>query len=139
MADYTLPAPPVTAPPPEVVPAVPGLAPPPPLPGTVVPPPTAVVPYPVVPLPQTNPQPAAPAVEAVAYTPGALVPSGAWWLGLLALLGVLGLTAAVLGDPLAPVAVDPRRRRFAGVVRAQSRAAAFPVLTARPASRFRPA
>jgi hypothetical protein len=139
-ADYTLPAPPDDTSVTEVdVPAVPGLAPPPPLPGTLVPAVVPSVPYPTVPLPQTNPQPVAPPLAEVAYTPGALVPSGAWWLAFLALLGLLGLTAAVLGDPLAPVVVDARRRRFAEVVRTQSRAAVLPQRTARPATRPRPA
>ena len=131
--------PPVSTPVPEgVPPAVPGLAPPPPLPGPVVPeviPP--LVPGPVAPAPQVNPQPVAPALAEVAYAPGTLVPSGVWWAGFLGLLALLGVTAAVLGDPLVPVVVDARRRRFAGVVRAQTRPS--PVRTAPSASRFRPA
>jgi hypothetical protein len=129
-------------PPPAQPTAVPGPVLPPapaPLPGVVTPP-IPPIPAPVVPTPapQLNPLPTtAPSQALAAYHQGALVPSSAWWLAALVLLGLLVLTAAVLGDPLAPVAVDPRRRRFAEVVRAQTRApAASP--TRRPA-RFRPA
>lgn len=139
-ASYTLPPPPEVPVPEVVPPVVPGLVPPPPpLPGTVLPPVTSVVPPAVVPAPQVNPPPAAPVLAASDYAPGALVPSGAWWLGFLGLLALLGLTAVVLGDPMAPVVVDARRRRFAGVVRAQARATTLPARTARPAARFRPA
>jgi hypothetical protein len=87
-----------------------------------------------------NPAPTTAPQALTAYRQGTLVPSGNWWIGFLGLLALLGLAAAVLGDPLAPTAVDPRRRRFAEVVRAQTRAHA-PLATpaARPAPRFRPA
>jgi hypothetical protein len=139
-ADYTVPAP--TTVPPAPAPG-PVLAPPPPLPAVGLPPvlPGVVVPAPVVPAPapQVNPAPQ-PAVAAASYTPGALVPGGAWWLALLGLLAMLGLTAAVLGDPLAPVVVDARRRRFAEVVRTQARTTAPAAGRAsRPSPRFRPA
>jgi hypothetical protein len=63
-----------------------------------------------------------------------------WWLGFLALLGLLGLAAVVLGDPLAPVPLDPRRRRFADVVRAHARPAATAAAPARlHAPRVQPA
>jgi hypothetical protein len=134
-----------TPPQPTTPPVAPGpvLPPAPQLPGVVLPPVTGVgqVPAPTVPQPepQVNPLPKPQTAPlAAAYHEGALVPSGAWWLGLLGLLGLLVLTAAVLGDPLAPVAIDPRRRRFAGVVRAQTRAAASSPAR-RPAPRFRPA
>jgi len=138
-ASYTLPPAPAV----EVPPVLPGpvLAPPPPLPVVQAPQlPGIVVPPPVVPAPQPAPAPVAPPLADVAYTPGALVPSGAWWIGLLGLLALLGLTAVVLGDPLVPVVADARRRRFAEVVRTQGRAtSAAPGRSARPAPRFRPA
>ena len=143
-AVYTPPPPPVPSEPPVVLPG-PVLPPVPVLPG-FVPPPTLpdlggiVVPAAPVPAPQVNPAPSAPALSAVAYTQGALVPSGLWWAGFLAFVLLLGLTAAVLGDPLAPVVVDPRRRRFAEVVRAQARAAGpASGRPTRPSARFRPA
>ena len=134
-AEYTA-APPVTPteqpvplPGPVVAPLPdPGYVAPPVLPGTVVPPPS------VAPAPQVNPLPTAPVAASAPYHQGALVPSGAWWLGFLALLGLLGLTAVVLGDPLAPVPLDPRRRRFADVVRSHAR----PAATAAPAPRHAP-
>jgi hypothetical protein len=131
-----------TLPVPEVPPVVPGpvLPPAPPMPGVVLPPVTGIVQPPVVPTPapQVQPLPTTPPQALAAYHQGALVPSGAWWLALLGVLGLLVLTAAVLGDPLAPAAVDPRRRRFAEVVRAQTRAPAAATVR-RPAPRFRPA
>jgi hypothetical protein len=136
-AEYTPPQP--TQPPGPTGPVLPPV---PPLPGVVVPPVTAIdqPPVPMVPQPAPQVQPLpTPAPQALAaYHEGALVPSGAWWLALLGVLGLLVLTAAVLGDPLAPVAVDPRRRRFAEVVRAQTRAPAAS-RARRPAPRFRPA
>jgi hypothetical protein len=140
-AEYT-PAPPVVAteqpvplPGPVVAPPpVPGYVSPPVLPGTVVPAPS------VAPVPQANPLPTTAAAAALPYHQGTLVPSGVWWLALLALLGLLGLTAVVLGDPLAPAAPDPRRRRFADVVRAHARPAAVAVAPApRRAPRVHPA
>jgi hypothetical protein len=138
-AEYTMP--PAATESPAPVPG-PALAPPPPMSGGVVVPPVqgvVVPPPPVVPAPAPQVS-AAPTLASAPYAPGALVPSGAWWLALLALLALLGLTAAVLGDPLAPVVVDARRRRFAEVVRSQARAAApAPDRAPRPAARFRPA
>ena len=140
-AEYT-PAPPVVAteqpvplPGPVVAPPpVPGYVPPPVLPGTVVPPPS------VAPAPQVNPVPVAPVAASAPYHQGALVPSGPWWLGFLALLGLLGLAAVVLGDPMVPVPLDARRRRFADVVRSHARpAAATSAPARRPAPRFHPA
>lgn len=137
-AEYTPAAPvvPTEQPVPLTGPAVapvpgPAFVPPPVLPGTVAPPPS------VAPAPQVNPAPTAAPAAAVAYHQGALVPSGPWWLAVLVLLAVLGLTAVVLGDPLAPAPLDPRRRRFAEVVRSRARPAANPV--ARPTSRPSPA
>jgi len=83
--------------------------------------------------------PVAPVAASAPYHQGALVPSGAWWLGFLALLGLLGLAAVVLGDPMAPVPLDARRRRVADVVRAHARPAPTAAPAARPAPRFRPA
>lgn len=139
-AEYT-PAPPVTAteqpvplPGPVVAPQpVPGYVPPPVLPGTLAPQPS------VAPAPQVNPAPAVQVAAAAPYHQGALVPSGAWWLGFLALLGLLALAAVVLGDPLAPVPLDPRRRRFADVVRSHARPATAAAAAPRRAPRFHPA
>lgn len=143
-ATYT-PAPVTQAAPPPVVPAGPALAPPPPPPPVSVAAPVlpayapsapAVAPAPA---PQVNPPPA-PAPQAAAYVPGALVPSTTWWLGLLVLLALLGLTSVVLGDPLAPVPADPRRRRFADAVHSRA-LGGTPATPAghRSAPRFRPA
>lgn len=82
-----------------------------------------------VPAPQTAPSPqaAAPAgpapvrVRAAGYVPAHDGPTSAWWLALLAGAGVLGMTAVVLADPMAPAPVDARRARFAGVVQAARR------------------
>lgn len=134
-AEYTPPVQSVPTPAPG-----PALPPVPTLPGVALPPVSPVSPpAPIVPAPQVNPAPRTvpPSQALAAYHEGALVPSGAWWLGALALLGLLVLTATVLGDPLAPVPVDPRRRRFAEVVRAQTRTSA-PVRAHRT-PRFRPA
>jgi hypothetical protein len=71
----------------------------------------------------------------------ALRPSGLFWLALLAFAAMLVLAGLVLGDPMAPEAVDPRRRRFADVVRARAaaRSAAASSTAARPsAPRARP-
>jgi len=80
---------------------------------------------PVAPQPQVMPAPA-PAVAAPATTPAAasiqvdaLRPSGQFWLALLALAVMLLLAAFVIGDPMEPVLMDARRRRFAEIVRAR--------------------
>jgi hypothetical protein len=90
------------------------------------------------PQPQVLP-PAAPVVAPIAPAAStsvavdALRPDGLFWLGLLG-LGVLVLLAGfVLGDPMAPVAIDPRRRRFADVVRARAAARATSTAPARQA------
>lgn len=131
------------------VPVVPGpvVAPPPVLSGGGVPlPPTvpdvqppAPQTVPVVPVPQVNPVPTtAPiAVRAAGYVPGTSTPSTLWWLALLGMLGLLGLTSVVLGDPMAPTVADPRRRRFADVVRARAQVAG-PVGNRTSAPRIRP-
>jgi len=49
-------------------------------------------------------------------------------------LGVSGLLGLVLGDPMVPVAVDPRRRRFAEVIRARAAARAAATAPTRPAT-----
>ena len=144
-ADYSQPEVPVAAPP---VVSLPGpVAPPPAYTGVAQPPsvPVYVAPAPqiqppVVPVPQVNPAPQAvvPAASA-AYIPGSLVPSTNWWLGFLAALGLLGLTSVVLGDPMAPVVVDGRRRRFAEVVRSRTQAPARPSRPTASVTRFRPA
>lgn len=128
------------------------------LPGTVAPPPALtgvalppVVPQidapqtlpqaaPLLPAPQVNPAPqaAVPAASA-AYSPGALTPSTNWWLAFLGALGLLGLTSMVLGDPMPPVVVDSRRRRFAGVVRSRAQVSPTQTRPAAPRTRFRPA
>jgi hypothetical protein len=118
-ASWTAPAPvPDQA---EVVPP-PAPAPPAPAPGFAVPPPvsTPAVPNPPapVPVPQVVPTASATALAPVRYEPGALVPSTRWWLAVLAVLALLGLTSVVLGDPLAPEPVESRRRRFAEAIRA---------------------
>jgi hypothetical protein len=99
---------------------------------------------PVAPQPQVMPAPApAPAVAAPATAPAAAVqvdslrPSGLFWLALLALGAMLLLVSLVLGDPMDPIVLDARRRRFADVIRA--RAAARAAATgSRPAVAPRP-
>jgi hypothetical protein len=113
---------PVLPPAPAPAPAAPPVADltaPPPAPAAVVPVDPGVVPAPA---PQVA-APAATAAPALAarYEPGSLRPGTAWWLGMLGLLSLLGVTALVLGDPMAPAAVDSRRRRFAEVVRGGAR------------------
>ena len=104
---------------------------------------------PALPVPVTGvaPQVAAPSVTAPSVQAlslrrvaifGSLRPSTALWLGALAVLALLGLTALSLGDPMAPAPADPRRRRFAEVVGGRT-AAARPAIQRRPApprSRF---
>lgn len=85
-------APPLTAPAPAVMPAA----------------------APVVAAPQAAP------AAAVRPLGESLRPNGAFWLALLGLAALLLLAGLVLGDPLEPVAADPRRRRFADVIRARS-------------------
>jgi hypothetical protein len=91
------------------------------------------------PAPAVAPAPAPAPAAAVATTVDALRPSGLFWLALLALGAMMLMAAMVLGDPLEPVVVDPRRRRYADIVRA--RAAARTAATAQPrpsAPRARP-
>ena len=127
-AAYTPPAavvtPPVTQAPPPVAPAPEigsGFAPP-PLTSNVAPPvisdyaplPPAPAPAPAV----VAPVDAAPVTSALSrYVPGSHRPSGMFWLGLLGIAGMLGLTSLSLGDPMAPVPANARRRRFSGAVR----------------------
>ena len=99
---------------------------------------------PVAPQPQVMPAPApGPAVAAPATVPAAAVqvdalrPSGQFWLALLGFAVLLVLAGLVLGDPMDPIVLDARRRRFADVIRA--RAAARAAATAnRPAVAPRP-
>ena len=104
----------------------------------VQPPALAVAPAPQA-MPQTAPAPAPQAAPAaVATVPvDALRPTGLFWLSLLGFALLLLLLGLVLGDPLAPVAHDARRRRFAEVVRA--RAAARAAATAPTSTRALPA
>lgn len=115
--------------------SAPGFAPQPPVSVPTVPAPVAPVPQPQV---VASPQPQA--LAPVRYVPGALVPSTRWWLALLGVLALLGLTSLVLGDPLAPEPVESRRRRFAEAIRATTATAAGShVAGAGPAHRPRPA
>ena len=98
---------------------------------------------PVAPQPQVMPAPA-PVVAAPATTPvaasiqvDALRPGGQFWLALLGLAVMLLLVAFVIGDPMEPVLVDARRRRFAEIVRARV-AARAQAEAARPAASHRP-
>jgi hypothetical protein len=121
-AEYTPPPVPVV-PPPVTVPG-PVLPPAPPVPGFVTQPSIGAIGpgpvAPVIPVPTTNPAPVSqPSVAAAKYVPGTLTPGTNWWAALLGLLALLGLTSVVLGDPMAPVVVDSRRRRFAAVVSAR--------------------
>ena len=99
---------------------------------------------PVAPQPQVMPAPApAPAVAAPATTPAAAVqvdalrPSGQFWLALLGFAVLLMLASLVLGDPMDPIVLDARRRRFADVIRARAAARAAATST-RPAVSPRP-
>ncbi|MDX6198485.1 MAG: hypothetical protein QOJ79_1636 [Actinomycetota bacterium] len=95
---------------------------------------------PVAPQPQVMPAPApvvaAPNTAPVAATihVDALRPSGQFWLALLGLAVMLLLAAFVLGDPMDPVVVDARRRRFAEIVRARAAARATAPAGRRPAT-----
>lgn len=86
---------------------------------------------PVAPQPEVLPPPApAPTVAAPVTTRAAAVqvdalrPSGQFWLALLGFAVLLLLAGIVLGDPMDPVVVDARRRRFADVIRARASARA---------------
>jgi hypothetical protein len=99
---------------------------------------------PVAPQPQVMPAPApvvapATAPAAATITVDALRPSSQFWLALLGLAVMLLLAAYVIGDPMEPVLVDARRRRFAEIVRARvaARAQAEAVRPAAPAPRPR--
>jgi hypothetical protein len=141
VADYTAAVAPVTAPAPA--PAAPvdtggGFVAAPPLDsGTTPVAPLAPAAAPVAPQPQVLP-PAAPAVApattpvASATTVDAMRPTGAFWLALLGLGALLLLLGLVLGDPMDPIVLDARRRRFADVVRARA-AARSTAAAARPA------
>ncbi len=125
-------APPATDQPEPVAPPA-AVVPPPPLPGFAPQPqvqPVALpaVPPAPVPVPQVQPVPTTVPLQAVRYAQGPLVPDTRWWLAVLGLLALLGLTSVVLGDPMAPVVVE-RRRRFAEAIRTGSapRPAASPV------------
>lgn len=103
--------------------------------------------------PLTAPLPEAPAAPAVApLAPATVVaapvsdslrPDRSFWLYALGLGGLVVLAGLVLGDPMEPVAVDTRRRRFAEVIRARAaaRAAATAPVSPEPAHapRARPA
>jgi hypothetical protein len=98
---------------------------------------------PVAPQPQVMPAPA-PAVAAPNTAPvaatipvDALRPSGQFWLALLGLAVMLLLAAFVIGDPMDPIVVDARRRRFAEIVRARA-AARAQAEAVRPATAPRP-
>lgn len=138
-AEYTLPPQQVQQP--AGTGTTPVVAPPAPLPAVqpVVPP--VSVPQPSVapaPAPQVS-QATAPVAQATPYRPGTLVPTTPWWLAAIALFALLGLTAVVLGDPLAPAATDPRRRRFAEAVRARTPIPASATGRHGRTARFRPA
>jgi hypothetical protein len=139
-AEYTPPPLPVV-PPPVALPG-PVLPPLPPVPGFVTQPsiPEIGPPVqPVIPVPTANPAPVSqPSVAAAKYVPGSLTPGSNWWVAFLGLLALLGLTSVVLGDPMAPVVVDSRRRRFAAVVSARP-VGTTTGQTARTVSRPRPA
>jgi hypothetical protein len=113
-----------------VDPVIPAIAPPPALTGGggviqapltaggVAPAPQIV---PALPAPQTNPQPATvPSAYRAAALPRDLRPATAFWWGLLGVGVLLALGWLVQSDPMAPSAVDPRRRRFAQVVRSST-------------------
>jgi hypothetical protein len=97
---------------------------------------------PVAPQPQVMPPPA-PVVAAPATAPAAAIqvdalrPSGSFWLALLGLGALLLLAGLVLGDPMDPIVLDARRRRFADVIRARAAARAL-ATSDRPAVSPRP-
>jgi hypothetical protein len=104
--------------------------------------PVVTAPAPQVVAPQT-PAVAPQTAPAAAAAPkiDSLRPDGLFWLSLLGLGVLLLLAGLVLGDPMAPVSLDPRRRRFAEVIRARAaaRATATAVVPPRPAApRARP-
>jgi hypothetical protein len=138
-----------------VAPAAPtvdtGVAPAPDTGFTSGPPPVAPVTSVTAPVTAPQPQvmaPAAPVVAAPVTAPVAAIkvdslrPSGTFWLALLGLGVLVMLLGLVLGDPMDPVVVDARRRRFAEVIRARAAArVAASSTTGRPAAapRARPA
>lgn len=72
----------------------------------------APAPAPQVPAP-VAPVDAAPVTTALSgYVPGSLRPGRTFWAGLAGIAALLGLTSLSLGDPMAPVPTDARRRRF---------------------------
>lgn len=91
--------------------ALPMLALPAALPALVADPVVAPAPAPT----STAPAQAFPAVRRVTFGES-LRPTAAFWFAGLGLVVLLAAAALVLGDPLAPVAADARRRRFAQVV-----------------------
>jgi hypothetical protein len=131
VASYTAPAAPVTAPVAPPADSGSGFVPAPALdsgsaPLTPVQPVTPVAPQPqVLPAPAPAPAVAAPAaVPAAALKVDALRPSGLFWLALLGLGALLLLVGLVLGDPMEPIVLDARRRRFADVIRTRAAARA---------------
>ena len=109
--------------------------------------PLVVTPAAPAPAPQTAPVPVTIAPAAATQVPfpvDQLRPDGAFWAGGVALALLLLTLSIVLGDPLAPVPVDPRRRRFADAVRARAAARAAltpaaPAVTRPTGHRARPA
>jgi hypothetical protein len=143
-ASYTAPVAPITAP--VAPPADSGVVQAPSFDSGSVPlmpvqPVTPVAPQPqVVPAPAPAPAVAAPATAQVAAIQvDALRPSGLFWLALLGLGVLLLLVGLVLGDPMDPIVLDARRRRFADVIRARAAARAAAASSAtRPALSPRP-
>lgn len=100
-------------------PAAPAVPEPAALPGTVpgaLAPVAAPAPAPLLDQPSLAPTPQPVALTPVAL-PRSLRPGSRFWLGVLGVVTLLGLAFLVQSDPMAPPAVDARRRRFAQVVR----------------------
>ncbi|MCU1603115.1 MAG: hypothetical protein JWO22_3824, partial [Frankiales bacterium] len=72
---------------------------------------------PQLPQPQSNPAPQAVALRAASFAPRDFVPSTLWWVAVLAVAALLGLSYLTQNDPLEPVQADPRRTRFARAIR----------------------